>query len=294
MHIPDGFLNTQVSISTWTVSIAGLGFCFHKVRQSLQDKTIPLMGVMAAFIFAAQMFNFPIIGGTSGHLLGGVLAAVVLGPYAAVIIMSAVLTIQSFIFQDGGIIALGANILNLALIGPLSGYFSYALLKGISKRSFFISVALASWLSVITASASCVIELSLSGVAPFTKLLIAMTSIHSLIGVGEAIITSFIVRFLTRTRPDVLYRTTVSYKHAIAIGLVGIGLVLFLLPLSSSWPDGLEYITQRFNVTPLADYHWTSKNEQVAPVLAGGAGTVLLLALAYGVYLVKKTKREIT
>lgn len=303
MHIPDGFLSTPVCLSAWAGTVLGLGFCFRKAQRSLQDKTIPLMGVMAAFIFAAQMFNFPVMGGTSGHLLGGVLAAVVLGPYAAAIIMAAVLTVQSFVFQDGGIVALGANILNIALVGSLSGYIAYSVLRSIFKQRILVPVAFASWLSVITASVCCAVELSLSGTAVVTNLLIAMTSIHSLIGIGEAIITTLVVRFVMRTRPDVLYRMNIPYPHTITLGLVCIGLILLLLPLSSSWPDGLEYIAHSFGIftqgkvflfAPLPDYHFPGiKNEQVATLLAGGAGTLLLIALAYGIYLVK-AKREIT
>ena len=122
MHIPDGFLAVSTWLPAWLISIGGMGYCFKKVILVLKDRMVPLMGVMAAFIFAAQMLNFPIAGGTSGHLLGGVLAAVLLGPYAGGIIIAIVLVVQCFIFQDGGVTTLGANILNMSFIGAMGGY----------------------------------------------------------------------------------------------------------------------------------------------------------------------------
>ena len=121
MHIPDGFLTTNVWASAWAISIGSVGFCLKKTTQILKDRMVPLMGIMSAFIFAAQMINFPVIGGTSGHLLGGVLAAVLLGPYAGAVVLTCVLIFQCLIFQDGGLLALGTNILNMAIIGTLGG-----------------------------------------------------------------------------------------------------------------------------------------------------------------------------
>ncbi|TAN61383.1 cobalamin biosynthesis protein CbiM, partial [bacterium] len=131
MHIPDGFLSPRISLVTWGVALAGVSFCLKKTAKTLKDRMIPLMGVMSAFVFAAQMLNFPVIGGTSGHLLGGVLASVLLGPYAGAIVLTCILTVQCFIFQDGGITALGANILNMAFIGALGGYFLYRIVSRI-------------------------------------------------------------------------------------------------------------------------------------------------------------------
>ena len=125
MHIPDGFLSTTTWISAWTVSAGGLGCCVRQAGRAMKDRMVPLMGVLSAFIFAAQMINFPVMGGTSGHLLGGVLAAVLLGPWAGAVVIACVLIFQCLVFQDGGLTALGANILNMALAGTLGGYFMY-------------------------------------------------------------------------------------------------------------------------------------------------------------------------
>ncbi|KPK42024.1 MAG: cobalamin biosynthesis protein CbiM, partial [Omnitrophica WOR_2 bacterium SM23_29] len=131
MHIPDGFLSPKVWGITWLFSVGGIGYCVRKTKEILRDKMVPLMGVMSAFIFAAQMLNFPVVGGTSGHLLGGVLAAVLLGPYAGAIVISCVLVIQCLIFQDGGLTTLGANIFNMAIVGTIGGYFVYRFLAKI-------------------------------------------------------------------------------------------------------------------------------------------------------------------
>lgn len=169
---------------------------------------IPLLGVMSAFIFAAQMLNFPVIGGTSGHLLGGVLAAVLLGPYAAVIALTCVLIVQCLIFQDGGLSALGANILNMALAGTIPGYLIYKAIKKIlgEKRGMMAGVAIAAWFSVVIASGLCALELAISKTSPLKIVLPAMGGIHALIGIGEAIITCIVISFILKVRPDLIYK----------------------------------------------------------------------------------------
>ncbi|MFH1507503.1 MAG: energy-coupling factor ABC transporter permease [Candidatus Omnitrophota bacterium] len=204
MHIPDGFLTPQVFVSFWVVALGGLTYVLNKTKQFLKERAVPLMGVTAAFIFAAQMLNFPIIGGTSGHLLGGVLAAVLLGPYAGAVVLSLVLIVQSLVFQDGGLTALGANIFNMAFIGAMGGYFIYAFLK--KTTGLIVSVAIASWFSVVSASFVCAVQLVLSGTSVLKIVLPAMAGIHMLIGIGEAIITCLIISFVHRVRPDLIYQ----------------------------------------------------------------------------------------
>jgi len=165
------------------------------------------MGMAAAFIFAAQMLNFPVLGGTSGHLLGGVLAAVLLGPYAGVIVISIVLIVQAFLFQDGGIAALGANIFNMAVIGTGLSYLVFAGIRNVlrGKAGLMIAVAAASWASVVMAATCCAFELAASGTAPLKVVLPAMAGIHALIGIGEALITTLIVGLIVKVRPDLIY-----------------------------------------------------------------------------------------
>lgn len=203
MHIPDGFLAVNIWIPTWIISIGGMWYSIKKVMGRLRDRTIPLMGVSSAFIFAGQMLNFPVAGGTSGHLLGGILASILLGPWAGAIVISMVLMVQCLIFQDGGITALGANILNMGIIGTMGGYVVYNFLK--KKVGIIPSIAIASWLSVVLASCACAVELSISGTSPLRIVLPAMVGVHMLIGIGEAIITSLVIGFILKVRPDLMY-----------------------------------------------------------------------------------------
>ena len=206
MHIPDGFLNAPTWIPAWIISAAGISYSLKKAARSVRDRIIPLMGIMAAFIFAGQMLNFPVMGGTSGHLLGGILAGVLLGPYAGAVVISVILLVQCLVFQDGGLTALGANILNMALIGTVASYFFYALLRKIlGRRGFLAAVALASWLSVMLASTACAIELAISGTSPLGIVLPAMAGVHALIGIGEAVITTLVVSYVWKTRPDLIH-----------------------------------------------------------------------------------------
>jgi len=212
MHIPDGFLATKVWAPLWIVAAGGLWYCIRRVSAELQDRAVPLMGVMAAFIFAAQMLNFPVAGGTSGHLLGGVLAAALLGPWAGAVVISIVLVVQCLLFQDGGITALGANIVNMAIIGSGLSYAIYALTRsapGIRAMRrpdpIIVAVAVASWCSVVLASAACAFELALSGTSPLRIALPAMVAVHALIGIGEAVITCLVVSSVLKVRPDLVY-----------------------------------------------------------------------------------------
>jgi cobalt/nickel transport system permease protein len=204
MHIPDGFLTPQVFVPFWVIAAGVLTYALKKTKQILKEKVVPLMGVTAAFIFAAQMLNFPIIGGTSGHLLGGVLAGALLGPYAGAVVLSLVLIVQCLIFQDGGLTALGANIFNMALLGAVGGYYIYRFLR--RRVGLIISIGVASWFSVVIASCACAIELAISGRSVLKIVLPAMVGIHALIGVGEAAITCLVINFVMKVRPDLIYK----------------------------------------------------------------------------------------
>ncbi|MBW4474421.1 MAG: cobalt transporter CbiM [Stenomitos rutilans HA7619-LM2] len=209
MHVPDGFLSLPVSLVTWIVAIALIAVSLKRVESEYKERTVPLMGVCAAFIFAAQMINFPIPGGTSGHLLGGTLAGVLLGPWAGSLVMAVVFLVQGSLFQDGGLTVLGANIFNMGLIGTFGGYYLYRSIRlALGRNSLsktLISVAAAAWTSVVVASIVCAIELALSGTVPFAVALAAMASWHVLIGIGEAVISVTTVSFIWRSRPDLLY-----------------------------------------------------------------------------------------
>ena len=165
------------------------------------------MGVLAAFIFAAQMLNFPIAGGTSGHLIGAALAAILLGPWASVLIMSCVLIAQCLIFQDGGLLALGANIFNMGIVASFSGYYLYRIVVsflGDNKRGKLVGGFVGAWFSVFLAAIACAIELALSGASPMAAVLPAMAALHALIGIGEGLITGAVLSLVLATRADLL------------------------------------------------------------------------------------------
>jgi cobalt/nickel transport system permease protein len=207
MHIPDGFLNVATVATTCAVSAGGIGGAVRMVGKKLGEKQVPLMGILAAFIFAAQMLNFPVAGGTSGHVIGAALAAILLGPWAAVLIMSCVLIAQSLIFQDGGLLALGANIFNMGIVASFSAYYIYKLvtwLAGANRRGTLIGGFVAAWVSVFLASTFCAIELAVSGSSPFGVVLPAMAGVHALIGIGEGLITGAVLVLVLATRADLL------------------------------------------------------------------------------------------
>ena len=207
MHIPDGFLNVATVATTAAVSAGGIGGAVRIVNKKLKEKQVPLMGILAAFIFAAQMLNFPVAGGTSGHVIGAALAAILLGPWAAVLIMACVLIAQSLIFQDGGLLALGANIFNMGLVASFSAYYVYRLfswLMGSNRRGTLVGGFAAAWASVFLASIFCAIELAVSGTSPFGVVLPAMAGVHALIGIGEGLITAAVLSLVLVTRADLL------------------------------------------------------------------------------------------
>jgi len=207
MHIPDGFLTATVAGPAWLLSAGGVSYCLKRAKEEMKDRAIPLMGVLAAFIFVAQMINFPVIGGTSGHLMGGVLIAVMLGPFAGAIVMTSVLIVQCLIFQDGGLTTLGANILNLSLIGTIGGYWIYRLVRGrsVDQRRILFAIFLAAWISVILSAAFCALELAFSGISPLHIVLPAMVGVHLVIGVGEGIITVLLAGFILKVRSDLFF-----------------------------------------------------------------------------------------
>lgn len=209
MHIPDGFLSLPVSLLTWVVTIVLIAVALKRVQFEYQERAVPLMGVCAAFIFAAQMINFPIPGGTSGHLLGGTLAGILLGPWAGTLVMMVVFIVQATLFQDGGLTVLGANVFNMGLVGTFGGYYVYRALRASfgfnTWRGMAIGTAIAAWASVVVSSFICAIELALSGTVPLTVAVPAMLIWHVVIGIGEALITLVAVSYVWRTRPDLLF-----------------------------------------------------------------------------------------
>jgi len=207
MHIPDGFLANWIAALCWIPALLAVAIGLRKATAELIEPRIPLLGVTAAFIFAVQMLNFPVAGGTSGHLLGAALAAILLGPWVACIAMAVVLTMQAFVFADGGITALGANVLNMGVIGALLvGYLMLWSRDALPKsRGAFLGIAgVGAWLAVMAGATATSIELALSDTVPLGTVLPAMLGVHALIGIGEAVITVAAVSAVLATRPDLI------------------------------------------------------------------------------------------
>ena len=207
LHAPDGFLTFPVAGVMWLFTIVCLSIALRRMNRTFDERSIPLMGVLAAFIFAAQMFNFQVVGGTSGHLLGGVLAAVLIGPWAGTVVMACVIAVQSLLFQDGGLIVMGANIFNMGIVGTFGGfavYITLARLFGGEQRGRLPAAAIAAWVSVVAGALAMTVELAVSGTTPLAIALPAMLGTHVLIGIGEALITVAALAFIAATRPDLL------------------------------------------------------------------------------------------
>jgi cobalt/nickel transport system permease protein len=294
-------LDAPVAAATGLVGIAGVMYAAHQMVKRHADRTTALMGTMAAFIFAAQMVNFPVLLGVSGHLVGGVLAAVLLGPWAGALVIAAVLIVQCFLFADGGLTVLGANFVNMGLIGSVGGYSIYAALRRWipGRKGVLIAAMVAAWFSVLLASGALAVELSASGRrAEFWRILSWMGLVHAVIGVGEALITGLVVRFLLVRRPDLFESSDLAEKalprsmpwvQTVVGGLaIALAVAVFLAPYASEQPDGLEYVAQKLGFltetesrAPLPDYQVPGlANVKLATAAAGVIGTLAVFSVA--------------
>jgi cobalt/nickel transport system permease protein len=210
MHIPDGFIDTPVSVAAGVVAVAGVAVAIKKAPTEIDERRAPLAGLVAAFLFAAQMLNFPVAAGTSGHLLGGVLAAVLVGPWTGMLCVSLVLLVQGLVFADGGLSALGLNIVNMGLIGAVGGYGVYRAIRRVTpanKTMVVISAGVAAGVSVVLASIGFWVEYALGGTTDVSlgAVFAAMVGTHALIGIGEGLITALTVGAVLAVRPDLVY-----------------------------------------------------------------------------------------
>jgi cobalt/nickel transport system permease protein len=306
MHIPDGFLSIVISIICWVITVVIIGVAVSRTNKSLGERQVPLMGVMAAFIFAAQMINFPIAGGTSGHLLGGALAAITLGPWAGMLVMTAVIAVQGLLFQDGGLLVMGANILNMGLLTAAVGYGLYRSVLGKNQRMRLAVAGVAAWLSVMTGALATALQLWLSGTARVDIVVPAMLTVHAFIGLGEALITVAALGFIFRTRPDLLDEESASAQGSrgwIMAGMVIALVVILLSPLASTNPDGLNRVAMNLGFInsaqagsgPLAGYTISLfENASLSKIAAGTVGALVVLVVAFlaGRTLQKKSQIE--
>jgi cobalt/nickel transport system permease protein len=298
MHIPDGFLSVLVSILLWLVAIIVIGYALKRVGADLGERQVPLMGVLAAAIFAGQMLNFAVAGGSSGHLMGAAIATILLGPWAAVLVLTCVVSIQALIFQDGGLLVLGANIFNMAIVGVTVAYMTYITVQKIAKNhtwGIFTGGFAAAWLSIEVAALCTAFELALSGTSPANIAIPAMAGIHALIGIGEGLITAGALAFLYASRRDLLKTGNGVQQHGNLVWVVGLALALLLAiasPLASVHPDGLEWVAKQKGFLSLAnspfykifpDYLFPGiSNMTLATILAGVIGALIVFGVALG------------
>ncbi len=290
LHIPDGFLSAAVSLVFWLLSAAVIALALRRSDEQFEERRIPLMGVMAAFIFAGQIIKFPVAGGTSGHLLGGALAAIALGPWGGILAMTAVVSVQALMFQDGGLLAMGANIFNMGILTTLVGYGVYRAFGARSRKTQLTAAGAAAWLSVMASASLTGFQLWLSGTVSLGIVMPAMLGVHALIGLGEALITTAALSYVFRTRPELVQPE--GGRGWTAAGILAAFGLLALAPFASARPDGLERVAAdlgfldsgweaAFRLLPdyvvpaLGDGGWST----IAAGLVGLVTVVLLLSL---------------
>jgi cobalt/nickel transport system permease protein len=301
VHIPDGFLSAGVTAATWAVAGAGVAAALRAEKSDPHPTPSGVLGAVAAFVFAAQMINVPVAPGTSGHLVGAALAAVLLGPWRAVIVLTVVLAVQALLFQDGGITALGANITDMGLAASLSGYAVAALAARwtASPRARVVGAVLGAFAATLVAAALTAIWLGLSGLYPLVPIVQLMLVTHVAIGLLEAALTGAVLATVIRWRPDLVRGLTpdgrLSSAGAFAAGAFGVAVALaaFASPFASALPDGLEHAAERLGFAVRAGAAWAAPfpdyglpfaaSPALATAAAGVAGTVAVALVAWAV-----------
>jgi cobalt/nickel transport system permease protein len=272
MHIPDGFLSTPVWGTLDLVSAPAVAWVARRAQRDTQDHRIPLLGVMGAFVFAAQMINFPVGPGTSGHLVGGALLAIVLGPAAAALVMTAILALQALIFQDGGVLALGANVFNMALAGVAAGYLPYRLWSAQSRTG---AIFAAGAFSVMTSACLALGQLLISGVRMPSGVLWASLALFLVSALMEGAITVAAVRAIERLNPAwVAGPRPASSRTLAGVALAALLLVVVGTLVASAAPDGIERLTAQG-----LGADWSQGG--TGRVIGGVAGLALILVLCY-------------
>ncbi len=320
MHAPDGFLEAGTAVVTGLISLVVIGVALRQSREQLKDKAIPLAGITAAFIFAAQMFNFPVAAGTTGHLLGGALAAILLGPSVGAIIVTIVVVVQALAFADGGLTALGYNILNMAIVPAYGGYAVFRLIRRMfpsTAGGVVGATGIAAWASVVMAAVAFSIQWLFGASAPvaFDTVFGAMVGVHALIGIGEGIISALAVGAVLASRSDLVYGAQDLDTAQLAESKVGtrtfvIGGMLVALVFAAvvsqfavGNPDGLEKVAEDRGFIDSAEEHSLGdfifadyatdgiSNEALSLGVAGIVGTVVTLLVAYGLFMgVRETR----
>jgi cobalt/nickel transport system permease protein len=326
VHAPDGFLTAGTAVATGALSIGTVGAALRASRDRLADAQIPLAGVAAAFIFAAQLFNFPVAGGTSGHLLGGALAAVLLGPALGAVVVTVVVVVQALVFADGGLTALGYNVLNMAVVTTFGGWAVFRLARRLlpaTRTAVTIATFVAAFASVLLSSAAFSLEwlFGASVPIPFDTVFTAMVGVHALIGVGEGVISALVVRSVLASRQDLVHgaddlpsttrdlgldgRRPRAGRRAFTTAalLVALTFGVGVSQFASGDPDGLDRVAadqgfadagreHALRSSLFAEYATEGvDDERLSLALAGAAGTLLSLAVGAGLLLVVRERR---
>jgi len=314
MHAPDGFLTAGTAMATGAISVSTVTIALKQAKGQMTEKMVPLAGIAAAFVFAAQMFNFPVAAGTTGHLLGGALAAILLGPHVGALVVTVVVVVQALAFADGGLTALGYNVLNMAIIPAYGGYAAYSGFRRIlpqGRRGVVAATGLAAGVSVIFSAAAFSIQWLFGATAPvpFDTVFGAVVGVHTMIGIGEGVISALTVGAVLSARPDLVFGASdldraqleESDRAPLRVFVIASVLVTMLLATVVSQfavddPDGLEAVAedtgfissgQEHGLTDsiFADYATTGiNNEGLSLAIAGAAGTIITLAVGYGLF----------
>lgn len=295
LHIPDGFLHNVVSAVCWLIAAVVIAIAVRRSQAKFDERLVPLAGIMAAFIFAAQMINFPVAGGTSGHMVGAALAFIVLGPWLGMLVMAAVIILQALLFQDGGLVVMGANLIVMGIVPGFIGYQVYQFAVNGTQKVKLGTAAVAAWASIMAAALVTALLLAFSGTISATIAIPAMLGIHALIGIGEALITTAVLTFIMNSRPALLERDAADNGKGnwAVIGLVLALIVVLFAPLASGSPDGLEWVAEQtgfietaqdapFELLP--DYTIPALGDSaMSTVVAGLVGALLVGGIAFGV-----------
>lgn len=301
-HIPDGFLSVPVLAGTAGASVAALAAATRRSRATLGEREGPLLGAVTAFVFAAQMLNFPLGIGASAHLLGSTLVAVLLGPWAGMLVLFAVLLVQALLFQDGGIAALGANTLNLAVLGVASAWGVFRLARhvaGAAPRAMVLSVGLAAWVSTVVVGLAVAVELAFSGLVPLRTAVLLVGGGHAVVGIAEALLTGLIIGFVLRTRPEIVAGRTdptpASRRRVLAVAGAAVVAVAAAIVIASDRPDVLETVLERLEPTVAGSAVASPFAQYTAPVggawVAGAIGLGAAFVVAWGLTLAVARRR---
>lgn len=287
MHIPASMMDGVICPVTAAVSVCGIAVAAGMAWKAEERPAPARFAAVSALIFAGQMVNFPVLFGTSGHLLGGVLAAALLGVPCGVLAVALVVTLQCLVFADGGLAVLGANLLNMAILGAGAGGWIWRRLAAGAPPYRMVSLGFAAWFSVLLAATGCALELAAAGTIPLARVFPAMVGVHALIGIGEAVVTVGVMALLTSTALQASAR-----RPVFVTGLAAFIIAMAAAPFACPWPDGLEWVARALGflheaapafVAPLPEYTLPGiPNEMLTTSLAGGVGVALTFAAAWG------------